>query len=83
MSDNLVIVESPTKAKILKKILGRKYKVESSAGHIRDLPEKREHLTPVEQKLPHARLGIDTENDFQPLYSSSPAKLKRLKNRFS
>jgi len=79
MSDNLVIVESPTKAKILKKILGNKYKVESSAGHIRDLPEKREHLDAAQQKLPYARLGIDTENDFQPLYCSSPPKLKRLK----
>ncbi len=79
MSDTLVIVESPTKAKILKKILGKKYKVESSAGHIRDLPEKKDHLTAAQQKLPHARLGIDVENDFEPLYCSSPAKLKRLK----
>lgn len=79
MSKNLVIVESPTKAKILSKILGKEYTVESSNGHIRDLPEKKDHLTEAQKKLPHARLGIDVENDFEPLYCSAPAKKKKLK----
>lgn len=78
MAKKLVIVESPTKAKILKKILGRGYTVESSAGHIRDLPEKKDHLSEAQKKLPHARLGIDVEKDFEPLYCSSPAKKKRI-----
>jgi DNA topoisomerase-1 len=78
MAKKLVIVESPTKAKILKKILGRGYAVESSTGHIRDLPEKKDHLSAAQQKLPHARLGIDVENDFKPLYCSSPTKKKKL-----
>ncbi|MBF0199680.1 MAG: type I DNA topoisomerase, partial [Planctomycetes bacterium] len=79
MAKKLVIVESPTKAKILKKILGREYSVESSNGHIRDLPEKKDHLNEAQKKLPYSRLGIDVDNDFTPLYCSSPAKLKKLK----
>ncbi|MBI3304930.1 type I DNA topoisomerase [Candidatus Parcubacteria bacterium] len=51
---NLVIVESPTKAKTIKHFLGRQYSVKSSYGHIRDLPQK--------------SLGVDTENDFKPKY---------------
>jgi DNA topoisomerase I len=78
MAKKLVIVESPTKAKILKKILGKGYAVESSTGHIRDLPEKKEDLSAADQKLPYARLGIDVDNDFKPLYCSSPTKKKRL-----
>ena len=41
--------------KILKKILGRDYIVDSSAGHIRDLPEKQDHLTATQKKLPYAK----------------------------
>lgn len=51
---NLVIVESPAKAKTLKKFLGSNYKIEASMGHIRDLPK--------------SDLGIDVENDFEPKY---------------
>lgn len=51
---NLVIVESPTKAKTISKFLGSKYKVESSYGHIRDLPK--------------SKLGVDIENNFEPQY---------------
>ena len=54
MADNLVIVESPAKAKTIKKYLGKNYKVEASVGHIRDLPK--------------SQLGIDIENDFEPKY---------------
>lgn len=50
----LVIVESPAKAKTLKKFLGSNYKIEASVGHIRDLPK--------------SELGIDIENDFEPKY---------------
>lgn len=67
---NLVIVESPTKAKTLSKILDKKYKIEASMGHIRDLPKK--------------ELGVDIENNFEPLYvippkaSKTTSKLKKL-----
>ena len=54
MADYLVIVESPTKANTIKKFLGRSYKVEASAGHVRDLPK--------------SKLAIDIENDFEPQY---------------
>ncbi|HHZ93747.1 TPA: type I DNA topoisomerase [Candidatus Poribacteria bacterium] len=54
MSKKLVIVESPTKAKTISRFLGNEYLVESSFGHIRDLPEK--------------KMGINIENDFEPHY---------------
>lgn len=76
MAKNLVIVESPTKARILKKILGRGYAVESSGGHIRDLPEKKTHLSPSQRKLPYSDIGVDVEHEFKPLYISTPAKKK-------
>ncbi|MBF0245770.1 MAG: type I DNA topoisomerase [Planctomycetes bacterium] len=78
MAKKLVIVESPTKARIIKKILGSEYAVESSGGHIRDLPEKRDHLNEDQKKLPYASLGINIEDDFAPLYCSSPSKKKNL-----
>lgn len=54
MAKYLVIVESPAKAKTIKKFLGRGYKVEASMGHIRDLPK--------------SQLGVDTDNGFEPKY---------------
>jgi DNA topoisomerase-1 len=51
---NLIIVESPTKAKTISKFLSKEYKVESSFGHIRDLPTN--------------KMGIDIENNFEPTY---------------
>lgn len=59
----LVIVESPTKAKTISKFLGKKYKVESSYGHIRDLPK--------------STLGIDLEKNFEPKYIV-PLKAKKV-----
>ncbi|MCX6744449.1 MAG: type I DNA topoisomerase [Candidatus Parcubacteria bacterium] len=54
MPKSLVIVESPTKAKTITKFLGKDFKVESSFGHIRDLPQK--------------KLGVDVKNNFEPTY---------------
>lgn len=54
MAKNLVIVESPAKAKTIKKYLGRNYDVVASMGHIRDLPK--------------STLGVDIDNDFEPKY---------------
>ena len=62
MAKNLVVVESPAKAKTLAKYLGRNYQVRASVGHILDLPK--------------SKLGVDVENDFQPDYSVIPGKSK-------
>jgi len=65
MSKYLVIVESPTKEKTLKKILGRDYTIKSSKGHLIDLPK--------------TKLGIDIENNFQPEYVVIPKQRRVLK----
>ncbi|HIW88967.1 MAG TPA: DNA topoisomerase I, partial [Candidatus Ligilactobacillus excrementipullorum] len=57
---NLVIVESPSKAKTIEKYLGSRYKVMASLGHIRDLPK--------------SKMGIDVENDYEPHYISIRGK---------
>ncbi|RXG14630.1 DNA topoisomerase I [Leeuwenhoekiella aestuarii] len=73
MAKNLVIVESPAKAKTIEKFLGKDYKVESSFGHIADLPTK--------------ELGVDVEGDFSPKYivnkdkKSVVKKLRDLANK--
>ncbi len=73
MAKNLVIVESPAKAKTIEKFLGSDYQVESSYGHIADLPSK--------------EIGVDVENGFKPKYEVSPdkkalvAKLKTLSKK--
>ena len=66
MSKSLVVVESPAKARTIKKILGRGYIVESSVGHIRDLPTK--------------ELGVDIENAFTPKYVLIRGKGKVVKS---
>lgn len=60
MAKNLVIVESPAKAKTIEKFLGKDYQVESSYGHIADLPSK--------------EIGVDVSNGFKPKYEVSPDK---------
>ncbi|WP_421750569.1 type I DNA topoisomerase [Croceimicrobium sp.] len=68
MAKNLVIVESPAKAKTIEKFLGKEYQVESSYGHIRDLVQK--------------DMGVDVENNFEPKYAISSDKkevVKKLK----
>lgn len=69
MAKNLVIVESPAKAKTIEKFLGKDFKVESSFGHISDLPSK--------------ELGVDVDGDFKPKYQVSNDKkavVKKLKD---
>ncbi|MEK3808946.1 type I DNA topoisomerase [Bacillus sp. FSL H8-0547] len=68
MSDFLVIVESPAKAKTIERYLGKKYKVKASMGHVRDLPR--------------SQIGVDTEGNFEPKYITIRGKgpvLKELK----
>jgi len=62
MAKNLVIVESPAKAKTISRFLGKNYKVLASMGHIRDLPK--------------SKMGIDIDGDFEPTYQISPDKKK-------
>jgi len=78
MPKTLVIVESPTKAKTLRKFLGSDYVVESSVGHIRDLPANASEVPAELKKEPWARLGVDVENDFKPLYIVQPDKKKKI-----
>lgn len=69
MSDYLVIVESPAKAKTIERYLGKKYKVKASVGHVRDLPR--------------SQMGVDVENNYEPKYITIRGKgpvLQELKN---
>ncbi|MCH7640879.1 type I DNA topoisomerase [Patescibacteria group bacterium] len=63
---NLIVVESPTKARTLSRFLGKDYDVEATMGHIKDLPK--------------SKLGVDTENDFAPDYAIVNDKNKYIKN---
>jgi DNA topoisomerase-1 len=79
----LVIVESPTKAKTIAGYLGDDYVVESSIGHVRDLPSKAAEIPAAYKKEKWASMGIDVDNDFKPLYVVSDRKsdhVKKLKN---
>lgn len=66
MSEMLVIVESPAKAKTIGKFLGSKYKVVASNGHVRDLPK--------------SQLGVDVEHDFEPKYITLRGRGEVLEN---
>ncbi|MCV7400315.1 type I DNA topoisomerase [Mycobacterium fragae] len=70
----LVIVESPTKARKLASYLGKNYVVESSRGHIRDLPRAAADVPAKYKSEPWARLGVNVDADFEPLYIISPDK---------
>jgi DNA topoisomerase-1 len=72
----LVIVESPAKAKTIAGYLGDDFVVESSIGHIRDLPNKAAEIPEKLKKEPWARLGVNVERDFEPLYIVDPDKRK-------
>src|SRR5688572_32618638 len=70
----LVIVQSPTKAKKIAPYLGRDYVVEASVGHIRDLPRGAADVPAKYKGEPWARLGVDVDNQFAPLYIITPEK---------
>src|SRR3954452_21928950 len=84
MAKPLVIVESPAKAKSIASILGRDFVVESSIGHIRDLPRNAADVPAAYRGIPWARDGVDCDNDFKPLYivprekKEQVSKLKKL-----
>ncbi|ONM47497.1 DNA topoisomerase I [Nocardia donostiensis] len=74
----LVIVESPTKARKIAPYLGRNYTVEASVGHIRDLPRGAADVPAKYKGQAWARLGVDVDNDFEPIYVVSPDKKSKV-----
>ena len=79
MPKPLVIVESPAKAKTISKILGKDFVVESSIGHIRDLPATAAEIPAAYKGESWARLGVDVDNDFKPLYVIARKKKDQIK----
>ncbi|MCO5141820.1 MAG: type I DNA topoisomerase [Oligoflexia bacterium] len=79
MKENaLIIVESPTKAKTIKKFLGKNCTVLACNGHIRDLPDRASEIPEKFKKEKWARLGINVQDDFKPLYIINSKKNKTL-----
>ncbi|HTW99240.1 MAG TPA: type I DNA topoisomerase, partial [Acidimicrobiales bacterium] len=74
MPKPLVIVESPAKAKTIARFLGDDYLVESSIGHVRDLPANAAEVPAAYKGESWAKLGVDVDNDFKPLYVVSSEK---------
>ena len=76
----LVIVESPAKAKTIAGLLGSDYVVESSIGHIRDLPRGADEVPAAYKGEAWSRLGVDVDNGFKPLYVISTQKKSQVAN---
>src|SRR5438132_2675447 len=72
----LVIVESPTKAKTIRNFLPKGYRVEASMGHVRDLPESASEIPESQKSKDWARLGVNVQSDFEPLYVVPTSKRK-------
>ena len=79
-SKRLVIVESPTKATKIAGYLGRDYIVESSRGHVRDLPTSAAEVPAKYKGEKWARTGVNVDDDFQPIYVVSPDKKATIKD---
>ncbi len=82
MPKNLVIVESPTKARTISSFLGDEATVESSMGHIRDLPRSAAEIPAKAKGEDWARLGVNVDNEFEPLYvvpKERKSQVKKLK----
>ncbi|KAI0559461.1 DNA topoisomerase I Mitochondrial [Gracilaria domingensis] len=76
----LVIVESPAKALTIEKILPPNYAVRSCVGHIREIPSSAKRIPAKYKSEPWARLGVDVENDFRPLYVLISGKLQIIRD---
>lgn len=72
----LVIVESPTKARTIRNYLPSSYQVEASMGHVRDLPSSADEIPPECKDRPWANLGVNVEDQFQPIYVIPKSKKK-------
>jgi DNA topoisomerase-1 len=75
---NLVIVESPAKARTIERFLGSEFAVEASIGHVRDLPRGAKEVPARYKDQPWARLGVNVESDFEPIYITVPGKSKQI-----
>ena len=78
-SKSLVIVESPTKAKTITKFLGKDFVVRASMGHVRDLPENASEVPAKLKKEPWARLGVNVNQEFEPIYVVPKNKKEQVK----
>jgi DNA topoisomerase-1 len=78
MSKRLVIVESPTKARTIEKFLSKDFQVLASYGHVRDLPNNAAEIPAAVKKQKWARLGVNVDDDFNPLYIIPSDKEKRV-----
>lgn len=76
----LVIVESPAKARTISGILGAGYDVQASFGHVRDLPEGADQIPEAVRKEKWARLGVNVDHDFEPLYVVPTDKKRHVDN---
>ena len=79
MSKPLIIVESPAKARTIAGFLGSGYVVESSIGHIRDLPRNAAEIPAAYREKPWSKLGVDVDNGFKPLYVVPREKKDQIK----
>jgi len=75
-AQKLVIVESPTKAKTIRKFLPKGYVVEASVGHVRDLPQSAADIPASLKKEEWAKIGVHVEKNFEPLYVIPKGKTK-------
>jgi DNA topoisomerase-1 len=79
MGKSLVIVESPTKARTIEKFLGKDFEVRASFGHVRDLPNNAAEIPEDVKKQKWARLGVNVDSDFDPLYIVPEDKKKNVR----
>ena len=80
MSKALVIVESPAKAKTISRFLGKEFEVLASYGHVRDLPERAADVPASLEGKKWAKLGVNIEGDFEPVYVVTAEKKKHVSN---
>ncbi len=77
--NSLVIVESPAKARTISKFLGKGYTVEASIGHVRDLPQGAKQIPAQYKGEAWARLGVNVDDNFDPLYIVPPGKTEQIR----
>ncbi|HJR54212.1 MAG TPA: type I DNA topoisomerase [Gemmatimonadota bacterium] len=75
---NLVIVESPAKARTIERFLGPGFVVEASIGHVRDLPRGAKEIPARFKSEPWARLGVNVDEGFEPIYVTVPGKSEQI-----
>ena len=80
MDHTLVIVDSPTKAKTIRRFLPPNYEVLASMGHVRDLPKGAAEIPASVKKEKWSRIGVNTTEDFEPLYIVPKEKKKVVKD---